>query len=254
MVHPFRFLRNQSASQKCIGVQRETAKGGASTKVNLDIFTLYDKVIAMNSNSAAENLQVIRTLMERSSLYRRALAPITLFAGGIGLLTGIVALLLHVEKLRVFSALWLGVAAITVAGAFLLARRQSMKDQEPFWSPPTRRVTQALMPPLTIGLLFGVLGMTTATAQETADLVLPIAWMLCYGCALHAAGFFVPRGIRLLGWFFILCALGTFCLLFRPDSPSNAATANMVMGVFFGIVHLVYGTYLHFTEKRKDVA
>jgi hypothetical protein len=208
----------------------------------------------MNSNSAAENLQVIRTLMERSSLYRRALAPITLFAGGIGLLTGIVALLLHVEKLRVFSALWLGVAAITVAGAFLLARRQSMKDQEPFWSPPTRRVTQALMPPLTIGLLFGVLGMTTATAQETADLVLPIAWMLCYGCALHAAGFFVPRGIRLLGWFFILCAVGTFCLLFRPDSSSNAVAANMVMGVFFGIVHLVYGTYLHFTEKRKDVA
>jgi hypothetical protein len=208
----------------------------------------------MNSNSAAENLQVIRTLMERSALYRRALAPIMLFAGVVGLLTGIAALLLRVENLRVFGALWMGVAVVTVAVAFLLARRQSRQDQEPFWSPPTRRIAQALLPPLLIGMIFGVLGMGAASDQETADLALPIAWMLCYGCALHSAGFFVPRGIRFLGWFFILGAFAVFGLMFRPDAPPSAATANIVMGAFFGVVHLLFGAWLHFTEKRDNAA
>lgn len=208
----------------------------------------------MNSNSAAENLQVIRTLMERSALYRRALAPITLLAGGVGLLTGIVALVLRVESLRVFGALWLGVAAVTVAVAFLLARRQSRQDQEPFWSPPTRRIAHALLPPLTIGMVFGILGVTAPPDEETATLALPIAWMLCYGCALHSAGFFVPRGIRFLGWFFILGAFAIFSLVFCSDATPNAATANIVMGVFFGVVHLIFGAWLHFTEKQKDAA
>ncbi|MCX6909991.1 MAG: hypothetical protein NTY01_18380 [Verrucomicrobia bacterium] len=208
----------------------------------------------MNSNSAAENLQVIRTLMERAALYRRALAPIMLFAGGVGLAAGIAALLLSVENLRAFDALWLSVAAVTVAGAFLLARRQSLKDQEPFWSPPTRRVAQALMPPLTIGLLIGVVALTAASGHEKADVALPIAWMLCYGCALHAAGFFAPRGIRLLGWFFILGACAVFCLLFGSNQQHSAATANIVMGVFFGVVHLIFGTCFYIAENRKDVA
>jgi hypothetical protein len=208
----------------------------------------------MNSNSAAENLQVIRTLMERSALYRRALAPITLFTGSVGVLAGVIALLLRVESLRGFGAFWLAVAAITVAGAFLLARRQSLKDREPFWSPPTRRVAQALMAPLTVGLVVSLISVAAASSQEKADVALPIVWMLCYGCALHAAGFFVPRGFRLLGWFFIVSACGVFCTKFLPNPQQDAATANIVMGVFFGIVHLVYGIWLHFTENRKDAA
>jgi len=42
----------------------------------------------MESNQAAEHLQVIRTLMERAALYRRTLAPIMLCAGTLGLLAG----------------------------------------------------------------------------------------------------------------------------------------------------------------------
>lgn len=192
--------------------------------------------------------------MERSALYRRALAPIMFVAGGIGLLAGIASLFLRVENLRVFGALWMSVALITVAGAFLLARRQALKDREPFWSPPTRRITEALLPPLTVGMLFGVLGIIAPPDEEAATLALPIAWMLCYGCALHSAGFFVPRGIRFLGWFFILSAFAVFSLVFCPDTPPSPATANIVMGMFFGVAHLVFGAWLHFTEKQKDTA
>ena len=47
----------------------------------------------MESNWAAEQLQTIRTLMERSAVYRRALAPIMLFVGFAGVLTAAVGLI-----------------------------------------------------------------------------------------------------------------------------------------------------------------
>ena len=42
----------------------------------------------MKPKWAEENLQTIRTLMERSAVYRRALAPIMLFAGALGVIGG----------------------------------------------------------------------------------------------------------------------------------------------------------------------
>src|ERR1035441_9883230 len=94
----------------------------------------------MEPHQAVENLQVIRTLMERSAVYRRALAPIMLLTGTIGVLAAVAGLYFRMEESRAFAGLWIGTACAAVAGAFLLARRQAIKDQEPFWSSPTRRV------------------------------------------------------------------------------------------------------------------
>ena len=43
----------------------------------------------MESNWAAEHLQVIRTLMERSAVYRRALAPVMIFNGCLGCIAAV---------------------------------------------------------------------------------------------------------------------------------------------------------------------
>ena len=40
-----------------------------------------------------------------------------------------------------------------LAGSLVLVRRQALKESEPFWSPPTRRVTQAMLPPLVAGTI-----------------------------------------------------------------------------------------------------
>src|SRR6266446_9747026 len=55
---------------------------GPSSPLTVSHFVLQS--IAMESNWAAEHLQVIRTLMERSAVYRRALAPIMIFNGIVG--------------------------------------------------------------------------------------------------------------------------------------------------------------------------
>jgi hypothetical protein len=201
----------------------------------------------MESNWAAEHLQTIRTLMERSAIYRRALAPIMLFVGLAGVLAAAVGLIFHLDSPRAFGGFWLGTAFVAVAGAFLIARRQALKDHEPFWSPPTRRVTQALLPPLTAGMCLGfVVGLGNAN-------ILTFIWLLFYGCALHAAGFFMPRGVKLFGWIYIGLACGSLLFLgiAQPDVELNA---HWLMGFFFGVLHLAYGAYLYLTEKGKNAA
>jgi hypothetical protein len=102
----------------------------------------------MDNNWAAENLQVIRTLMERSALYRRALAPIMLYTGLLGTGGGALGFILGITEPAGFVLLWAAVGLAALAGSFLLVRRQAMHESEPFWSPPTRHVSQALNPPV----------------------------------------------------------------------------------------------------------
>lgn len=170
----------------------------------------------------------------------------------------------------------MAVALAAVAGSFLLARRQALKDAEPFWSPPTRRVAQALLPPLFFGFVLGLLlamlepgprvpgsspgpessGLLSPGAGAALGLFwLPLVWIALYGCALHAAGFFMPRGMKIFGWALVLAssllgAIGVLGLLEEWIRPP--LFGHCLMGLVFGLAHLAYGIYLYFTERRGN--
>src|ERR1051326_8808678 len=164
--------------------------------------------MSMESNWATEHLQVIRTLMERSALYRRALAPIMSFNGVLGTGAALLGWRLKIDAPRLFILYWAAVAGLAMAGSFFLVRRQALKESEPFWSPPPRRVTQAMLPPLVAGLIIGaVVLFNVGSAPDNLGptigmLWLPLSWVVLYGCAFHAAGFFMPRGMKIFGWAF----------------------------------------------------
>ncbi len=218
----------------------------------------------METNWAAEHLQTIRTLMERSALYRRALAPIMIFAGLIGIGAAAAGQVLGIQTQTGFIGYWMGVALAGAAGAFVLVRRQALKNAEPFWSPPARRVAQALLPPLVAGLMLGVLVFVVWShpsvveppndmRDDAGDLIwLPAVWAVFYGCAMHAAGFFTLRGLRLLGWLFIAAGNLILLLLVVPREFPDLAWQNShyLMGSLFGVLQLAYGAYLYLTEKR----
>jgi hypothetical protein len=213
----------------------------------------------MESNWAAEHLQVIRTLMERSAVYRRALAPIMIFNGAIGAVAAGAGWALKIDAPRTFILYWAGVGLLAVAGSFLLVRRQALKESEPFWSPPTRRVTQAMLPPLVAGLIISLVALGNIDSAPgnlgagLGMLWLPLSWVILYGCAFHAAGFFMPRGMKVFGWAFVLGGCGLLALGI-PDWTSRLNYAHGIMGFFFGALHLAYGVYLYFTEQRKNAA
>ena len=65
----------------------------------------------MDTNWAAEHLQVIRTLMERTAIYRRALAPVMVMAGSIGTLAAVAGFLWQPP----FVVYWTSVALVVMA-------------------------------------------------------------------------------------------------------------------------------------------
>lgn len=209
----------------------------------------------MEPRWAEENLQTIRTLMERSALYRRALAPIMIFVGVVGIIGGLIGWWLRIDSPLGFFSFWSIIAMIALVGAFLLVRRQALKDSEPFWSPPTRRVKDAMAPSFYAG------AMISATIVLMGENLYPqtvfvAIWCLMFGCGIHAAGFFMQHGIRSFGWYFI--TIGGF-LLIALSRPTMAFlqiinSPHFLMAAIFGGLHLAYGIYLYFTEPKTPVA
>jgi hypothetical protein len=206
----------------------------------------------MQSNWAAEHLLVIRTLMERSAIYRRALAPIVLSLGVLGLFGAAVGWTLGFDRPQSFVVYWSLVGLTGISGAYLLARQQALRAAESFWSAPTRRVTQALAPPLFVGFIGNTVAVVTSDGNPSHAWWLVPLWMVFYGCAVHAAGFFMPRGMKLFGWVFIVLGCALAARLGLGGSTIPLGWGHLVMGCSFGALHLAYGVYLFFTEKGKN--
>lgn len=204
----------------------------------------------MESNWAAEHLQVIRTLMERSALYRRALAPIMLISGAIGVTGAAAARMAVGDSAAEFTLYWLGVGVVAFGAALLMVRRQALKAAEPFWSPPTRRVAGGLFPCFLSGLAVALTAVLNPGLMPAW--LVACVWILNYGCALRAAGFFMERGIKLFGGAFLFG--GVLLLAGSSSCPwlRGPATGHILMGAFFGGLHLAYGGYLYFTERNSS--
>jgi hypothetical protein len=172
----------------------------------------------MDADRAAAQLEVIRTLMERTALYRRSLIPATLVTGGLGAAAAVLAFALDLDQPRTFGLYWMAVAGVAMGAAFLLMRRQAIHDREPFWSPPARRVLQAALPAFAAGLTAAVVAVLPAAHPGVSIWWLPVIWMVLYGCALNAVG-----------------SAGT---ILAP------VEAHLVMGGTFGGFHALYGLYL----------
>lgn len=206
----------------------------------------------MEDNWAAEHLQTIRTLMERVALYRRTLSPVMFLTGILGIIFAGCGVLFKLTTPPLFVVWWLAAAVVAFGGALLITRKQALKDKEPFWSGPTRRVVSSLIPPLYSGVAIG------AAVAINQSLVNPLAlvslWVIIYGIALYSASFFMQRGMKLFGLLFVIAGgillIITAAFITRPDYLA----AHYIMGLFFGVAHFAYGIYLRFTEKSLPEA
>ena len=210
-------------------------------------------VSAMDADWAAQRLGEIRTLMERSSLYRRALAPTATLTGIIGMAAGVIGWTLPVKTSSGFCLYWMVRGILSLLVSILMIRRQAWKDNERFWSPPTRRFIQAICPALFAGACLGVIGTLHPQISESYLWNLPALWMMFYGCALFSAGFFMPRGIKLFGSIYVLCgciSMFHFTTEALNQTLPRIVHAHIVMGSSFGILHFFYGVYLYLTDHH----
>ena len=175
-----------------------------------------------------------------------------IFNGVMGVVGATAGWVLKIGSPGGFTLFWASIAALALVGSFLLMRRQAIRESEPFWSPPTRRIAQAMLPAVFVGMVAGLLAAFCSGWNFVQPWGLPALWMLLYGCALNAAGFFMARGIKLLGWLFVLCGCGLMASRCCADGPLALIQCHQVMGAVFGGLHLAYGVYLYFTEQRRN--
>ena len=196
-----------------------------------------------DSDYASQQLRVIRSLMERATVYRSISAPTALVGGLLsigGFATAYYAKHYHQAPLSPtqFLIVWLVILALTACSNTYFLLRASIVRKEPFFSGGMKCALTSLAPPF---LGAGVLTLMIHHPMQQA-----IVWITFYGMGLLATQHFAPRSLIVLGATFFLtgCALlPTWKHLFVPHGTQIEPSALVVSGIMaatFGGFHLAY--------------
>jgi hypothetical protein len=194
----------------------------------------------VDSIQAARNLELIRTLMERTTQYQLLTARAGLIAGslaGLGILA--FAVLDPLDPWQ-FGSVWGAVFLGSLLATALSTVDRSRQRGERIWSRPARAVLLALSPALFTALALSVFFFSRG---GTEHLWLPGIWMLCYGEGALATAAYAPAPIRSLG--LTALVLGGLTLWLGPP------WAIPMMGLVFGLGHIGLGTALLIAERRQ---
>jgi hypothetical protein len=192
----------------------------------------------MDPAQAARNLEVIRTLMERTCQYQLLTARAGLGAGFLAAAGALLFVFLDRSQAAPFAAVWglvfAGALLTTVVGTLMRGRQRG----EPVWSRQARAVVFALLPSLAAAAI-----LTVFFFAHRWHLWLPGVWMLCYGQGALATATYAPPPIRWLG--VLMLPAGALTLALGP------AAAIPMMGVVFGLGHVALGVVLLVAERRQ---
>jgi hypothetical protein len=191
----------------------------------------------MDTRQAAHTLEVIRTLMERTCQYQLLTARAGLAAGSLAGVGALVFLGLDPGQPALFGAVWglvfAGSLLATCVGTLMRGRERGEK----VWSRQARAVVLALAPSLVAA---GVL--TVFFFARGMHMWLPGVWMLCYGQGALATSAYAAAPVRWLGTGMLPAGAMTLAL--------GPAWAVPMMGLVFGLGHVVLGTVLLVAERR----
>jgi hypothetical protein len=194
-------------------------------------------------DSASRQLRVIRSLMERATIYRSLSAP-TALVGGLLSLGGFATAYYakHHRHLPLsaaeFLVVWLTILALTCLTNALFIWRDSRRRDEPFFTSGMKCALTSLAP------AFCSAGVLTILLHGS-PIHLALAWITLYGLGLLATQYFAPRSLVLLGLTFLVagCALLATWRHFLEPHPHVEPSALVVSGLMaatFGGFHLAY--------------
>jgi hypothetical protein len=192
----------------------------------------------MDARQAARNLELIRTLMERTCQYQLLTARAGLVAGSLATGGALLLLLLDSANSWAFGCVWATVFACSLLVTALSTISRGRQRGERVWSRPARAVLLALTPSLAAALILSVWFFA-----RQMHLWLPGIWMLCYGQGALATSTYAPSPIRWLGIAVLLC--GALTLWLGPD------WAVVMMGLVFGAGHVGLGAVLLVLERKQ---
>ncbi len=204
-------------------------------------------------DEAVEQLRVIRSMMERATIFR-ALSGETALMGGAAALAA--AWLSDGKVGWPWAYFWLtGLGLVLIFNVIQILRASSAHNRV-FWSTGLRTALRGALPSLVAGGFLGLLYVRSCTPDQTK--VAASIWILNYGIALLAIREFAPRSMIWLGWAFVtfgLLCLGGLTHLneFLSHTVGNLSSSHL-MAIAFGGFHLVYGGIIVTTGGRDETA
>ena len=203
----------------------------------------------MDAPQAAEQIKVIRELMERPVRCTTHSGASAVWAGlvslaGVAADAAISARFAPYEATAINMFVWLAVFAAAFAGAVALTRRRARKEGRTFWTTARNRALRAIVPPFLAGggLTAAIVYRWVAGVGPNQWGLIPGIWMTFYGVALWQIGEFSIRATRILAGAFILSGI-VAAAVFQYTIPglTEGTAPYWTLGITFGGYHLAYG-------------
>lgn len=203
----------------------------------------------MDADRAANELKVIRQLMERPVRYS-TMSGLSGILAGLVTLCGLTADAMICDRYGEDSrTMWLNlivwscVFMVALAGTLGLTRVRELRQGMPFWSPIKTRILKTILP-----LFVGGAGLTAAIMYRwyvddgpNQFGLIPAIWMVFYGIACWQVGEFSIGEMRVMGAAFVLAGLVTGAF-FQFTIPHLGYAPYWTLGITFGGFHIIYGT------------
>ncbi len=181
---------------------------------------------------------------------QRALGAALVIAGFAGLAAGFAAAALKVETARKFGSFWLLLGAGVFTAVLTVSRLSFFRGGSASLSPMFRRSVAAMLPVMLVGLFFGWF-VSRGPFNAAGMIVLSGLWMMLLGCGWLANAPFLPGGVAWLGWMMLVLGVGAATLGHAGPVDVSWRVANLVVGLGFGVAHLLAGMFvLKFSRKH----
>jgi hypothetical protein len=199
-----------------------------------------------DSEKALNQLNLIREMMEKATVYRALSAPAAIFGGLLAVLLGLYFLLQDKNGEFVDGAhyFWTWVVALIIADSFnaLLLFKRAKREGSKFISSGVKLTILRTAPAAIAGAIISF-----EAAKNDIELC-TLVWILCYGAALLAMGEVAPRSLKRLGWSFIIFGTVFFLIWMKFKAALSPVlgigylgSASIMMIATFGILHIGHG-------------
>jgi hypothetical protein len=202
------------------------------------------------AREAAEQLRMIRKMMERATIYRA-------LTGETALIGGALALLAAWGSERKYGDSWLfiwllGLGLALAFHVFQLWRASRSNHSVSMWTTGLKTALRCALPSLVAGGVLGVLAckFIYPIPREMAACF----WITHYGIALLSIREFTPKSMVWLGWAFVIFGIVVFSMLFTYDAKEvflSKLNGSRLMAIAFGGFHMIYGALIVTTKSNE---
>ena len=199
----------------------------------------------MQLDEALAQISEIRQQMAQSQVFRGYRSATTAFTAAVAVVAAAAQVVWVPDPrghLDAYLAVWCAAALVSmvVVGAEMAVR--SRRSGSSLQRPITLVVIDQFAPSLVAGAL-----LTYVIGQFARDAawMLPGLWAILFSLGLFASRRFMPRGVFLLGGYYLLA--GLVCLTL---DPAARALSPWTMGTVFGVGQALTALFLYWTLER----